>query len=277
MAFQHFGEVGADMFEVAALLAGTVSAGYFGRLEEQQGLAFGQGIAGGGRQGADDTAALGAHLELHLHRFQHGDDLAGGHGVALGHRQGNQHAAARRVAGEGAGRRIDGLPRAVLPAGAGREIAVRVGFAVGTEQLGQVLLDKAGIDAVADDLFALQQVLQQVQVARHAFQAEFAEGAVGAAQGARVVGGAGDQLGQQRVIGRAHRAAGIAMAVHPQAGAGGRLVGAQHAGGRARATVRVQGFQVDPQLHGTALHGRRLAQAELLQAAAGGQAQLGVQ
>ena len=59
-----------------------------------------------------------------------------------------------------------------------------------------------------------QQVLQQVQVVGHALQAELAEGAVGAAQGRRVVRTLGDQFGQQRVVAGAYRVAGVTVAIH---------------------------------------------------------------
>ena len=276
VALQHFGQVGADMLKVDVLLAAAGIRRDLGRLDEQQRLRFAQGISGSGGQGADDAAVPGAHLEFHLHRLQHRDCLPGGHGIAFVYQQGDQHAAAWRVQGEAAGRGVDAVLRLFDLVVSG-EVAMRMRLAVGGQQFAQMVLDEAGVDPVGRNFFALQQVLQQVQVARHAFQAHLAQGAIGAAQSARIIGGGGDQLGQQRVVGRAHRIAGIAVTIDAQTGAGGGLVGAQHAGGRVRAAIGVQAFQVQAQLYGTALGRGRLAQSEVGQCAAGGQMQLAVQ
>jgi len=122
-------------------------------------------------------------------------------------------------------------------------VGVRLGL--GSEQLVQAALDKTRADLIALHLGQTQQVLQQMQVARHAVQAELAQRAVGAAQGGRVVGRSGDQLGQQRVVAGADRVTGVAVAVHAQTRAAGWLVSAEGADSRARAAVGVQGFQVD--------------------------------
>lgn len=213
---------------------------------------------------------LGLDLELHLHRLQHGDALAGSHGVAFGYLQADQHAGTGGVQGQGAGRGIDsGL--VVWQRDISGEVAMWMDLLARGQQLAQVALDIGGVDLVGDHRLALQQVLQQVQVARQAVEAELAQPPVGAAQGAGVVAGAGDQLGDQRIVGRAHGITGIAAAIHAQARAGGRLVCREHAGGRARRTVGEQAFQIQAYLHGITLGRGRCEQVQLGQAFAGGQ------
>jgi len=142
------------------------------------------------------------------------------------------------------------------------------------QQLRQMPFDKAGVDLVARHLRQAQQVLQQVQIAGHAFKAEFAQGAIGAAQRGRIAGGMDDELGQQRVIAGVRSVPGITVTVHPQAGAAGRLVGTERAQGRSGAAVRSHAFQVDTQLQCTALRLRRLQQVQIGQGVARGQPDL---
>ena len=268
MALQHLGQIGADMRQVDRLLAMLSEAIHFGRFQECQRLALTDGVTGGHGQCTDDAAVLGLDLELHLHRFQHGDALASGYGIALGYLQADQHASVGGAQGQGAGRCIDSGLGAVQRS-IGGEVAVWMGLLARGQQLAQVTFDIGGVDLVGDHLVALQQVLQQVQVARDTFDAKLAQRPVGTAQGTGVIAGAGDQFGDQQIVGRADGITGIATAIHAQTGAGGRLVGREHAAGRARAAIGVQAFQIQAHLYGVALWRGRVEQIQLGQAAAG--------
>ncbi|MCY1555265.1 hypothetical protein D9M68_919060 [compost metagenome] len=133
-----------------------------------------------------------------------------------------------------------------------------MGLLLRSQQALQLAFDKPRVDPVGCYLRQAQQVLQQVPVACHAFQAELAQRAIGAAQRGRIVRGMDDQLGQQRVVAGVDRVAAVAVAIHPQTGAAGWLVGAEDAAGGAGAAVAVHAFQVDAQLHGAAVDERRL-------------------
>lgn len=155
MAFQHLGQIGADMRQVDGLLAMTVEVVHFGRLQECQRLALADGITGCHGQRADDAAVLGLDLEFHLHRFQHGDALAGGYGIALGYLQADQHASAGGAQGQGAGWGVDAGLGAVQR-GVSSEVAMWMGLFAGSQQLAQMPLYVGGVDLVGDHRLALQ-------------------------------------------------------------------------------------------------------------------------
>ncbi|MDT4831994.1 hypothetical protein FQZ97_655290 [compost metagenome] len=273
VAFERFGEVGADMFEIEAFLGLHGIAGHLGGLQEQQGRAFEQAAARRHGQRADDAALAGLDHELHLHRLQHGHRLASGHGIAHLHVQAHQYALARRMQRHAAGRRLDLAGPGRAGVGRGGEEQVRMGRLLRCQQLADLPFDEAGVHTVREFRPA-QQVLQEVDIARHPLQAEFAEGAVGAAQGGGKVFALDDQLGQQRVVAGAGLVARVAVTVDADACAAGWFIGADHSTGRAGAAIGLHAFQVDPQLHGEAARSHRFQQAKVGQAGAARQAQL---
>lgn len=276
LALEYLGEIGADMRQVQRLFGRYLLVVILRRFEEQQRRALLQRLPEARREPPDDTAAGCLDLEFHLHRFQDRDPLAGTHPFALGHFQGHQHPAARRRQRQAAEWRLDPRRRGVLGERAlGAE--PRMARRDRRQQCLQVAFDEAGVDPVGLYRRMQQKVAQQIQVARHALQAEFAERPVGPAQRGGIIRTTHDQLGQQRIVAGADPIAGIAVAVHPQAGTAGRFVGADSAHRRTGAAVGRQGLQVDPQLHRAAADRRRSLQAEGGKLHAGGETQLGVQ
>jgi hypothetical protein len=276
VAFEDFGEVGADRVQVNEGVAQVVLRFDVRRLDEQQGVTLAKAVAGCGGEAVDDAAGAGLHLEFHLHRFDHGDGLALGDGIAGRDIQAHQHPRTGRGQRDAAGRRLaDALG---LRCGAGMaEESVRVSVVLGTEQRRQVLFDVAGGDLVVRYRALAQQVEQQRDVACHALQAEFAQGAVGALHQLWVTAVAmDDQLGQQRIVAGAVAVAGVAVAVHAQAGTAGRFVGAQGAAGQVRCAIAGEAFQVDPQLQGVAARrgNLRLGEVQFGEAGAASDAQL---
>lgn len=276
LAIQHFGEVGADMRQVRRLFDLRQCLVAVQRFQEQQRPALFQGVSEARGERADDAAASGLDLEFHLHRFHQRDALAGPQSLALGHLQGDQHASARRRQRQAARRRLllarrrrCRWHRLGMP---GRMLA-----GPGCQQRLQLALDETGADPVGLYRWMQQEIAQQVQVARHALQAELAERPVGPAQRGGIIRATHDQLGQQRVVAGVDAIAGVTVAVHPQTGAAGRFVGVEGTAGRARAAVGGQGLQVDPQLYRATAGRRWLRQAQAGQVGAGGEAQLGVQ
>ncbi|MCY1287296.1 hypothetical protein D9M70_362870 [compost metagenome] len=261
------------MFEIEAFLGLHGIAGHLGGLQEQQGRAFEQAAARRHGQRADDAALAGLDHELHLHRLQHGHRLASGHGIAHLHVQAHQYALARRMQRHAAGRRLDLAGPGRAGVGRGGEEQVRMGRLLRCQQLADLPFDEAGVHTVREFRPA-QQVLQEVDIARHPLQAEFAEGAVGAAQGGGKVFALDDQLGQQRVVAGAGLVARVAVTVDADACAAGWFIGADHSTGRAGAAIGLHAFQVDPQLHGEAARSHRFQQAKVGQAGAARQAQL---
>ena len=85
-----------------------------------------------------------------------------------------------------------------------------------------------------------------------------------------------DHLGQQAVKARIGAVAGIAVAIHPDAGAGGRIVGGQHPAGAAHAAIGAHGFQIHPRLQRHAARGGDigLGQPQFRQGGPGGDFQL---
>ena len=139
----------------------------------------------------------GGDDKLHFHRLQHSNALADSHRIAFGHLQADYHAGAMSQQRQATCWRISNLFRAMAGCLCSRKEAMRMGISFRRQQLAQVVFDKARGQLIARHLRQAQQVLQQVQIVRHALQAEFAQAAVGAAQGAGVVRCMGDQLGQQ--------------------------------------------------------------------------------
>ena len=142
-------------------------------------------------------------------------------------------------------------------------------------RLGGVLVDEAGGGRAGDHLGAFDEGAQQGDVGLHPIGAEVAQGAVGAQHGLGEGGGMADDLGQQGVVVGAGDVAGVAIAVDAHAGAGRRLVGDEASAGGLR-FLGGEGLQIDPGLDGEAARGRRGGEADVGQAVAGGQADLGL-
>jgi len=129
----------------------------------------------------------------------------------------------------------------------------------GQQQFGQVLLDKAGVHIVRCKFRSRRQGAQQPQIGLHAGDAAFVQHPARAAHYIVKVAAAAadDQFRQQRVIVRRRRIAGIAVRIHPHAGAGRQVEVLQAAAGGARIALRIDSFCVDAQLHRIALRRRR--------------------
>ncbi|MCY1218013.1 hypothetical protein D9M72_299460 [compost metagenome] len=268
MAVEHALQVGADGRRVGRFGLAFGMGTCIGRLQHQHDLAFGHLRAGIGAQVDHAAGALRHDGVLHLHRVEHGDGLAGLDQRVLGrqfdHAPGHRRAhraqafAQLFIEAGGAGRGRHGGRGAARQRLPGRVLRGNLRRAL--QQRRQRRFQVAGVQLLAGKVFAFGQRAQQVQVGIDAADIEFPQRALQPPHGiAEPVAGRGhDQLGQQRVVVRRGRVAGIAVRVDAHVRAAGRIEAFQPALCRARQSLRIGGLGIDPHLDGKAAHARWL-------------------
>ena len=112
-------------------------------------------------------------------------------------------------------------------------------------------IDETGIDAVGDEIRMRQHRAEERDVGGDAADAEFAQGARGLLHhvGPVRAGRMHDDLGEQRVEGRAGLVAGTAERIDAHAGPGRQIEHGQRAAGRLGDAVLVHHLHVDAELH----------------------------
>ena len=300
-----FGQVRADFLGVRRCRVHVFAVG-LPRLDEQDRGALEDRVADLQGDLAHDACCLAVDHVLHLEGFHDRHRLARQHHVALGHGIADHHALHRR----GHGQRALGPGREVCPRpGVGRLGCARPGTGLqvqqrqgihrvdpgarpalrragrlevtgpvpgGGQQVGGVLLHVAGVQLTRGQGRALQQGLQEGDVGPDAGDLELAQRPAGLGRGGGQVVGRDDHLGQQRVVARRGRVAGVAEAVDAHARPGGLVIGREHAAARPRRAVGGHRLQVHPRLQGHAPRGRHvvLGQPEPAQVRAVGDLQL---
>ena len=132
------------------------------------------------------------------------------------------------------------------------------------DQRGSMGLHEAGREGAGPHILVQQQSLEKGDVGRRARDVEFAECPVALGRHVLDTAGAGedDQLGEQRIVGRVGRVAGIAIAVDANIRAGGWLERAEHATAGPGRPVGLHRLDVDAELHRHAARRRPDAAAE---------------
>ncbi len=139
-------------------------------------------------------------------------------------------------------------------------------------QLRDMVLDEARVNAIRDELGMLQQALQESDVGRHALDSEFAERAIGFRHHVGEVRRRRmrNELGEQRIEVRARRVARVGERIDAHARPRRRLERGERPARRFRAAVGAHRFHVDSHLdrEPARLGNVRLLQPELRERAA---------
>ena len=299
------GQVGADLLGVGRRRV-HVFAVCLPRLDEQDRGALEDRVADLQGDLTHDAGGLAVDHVLHLEGFHDRHRLARQHHVALGHGIADHHA----LHGRGHRQRALRPGREVSPRpGVGRLVCARRGTGLqvqqrqrihrvdpgarpallragrlevtgpvpgGGQQLGGVLLDVPGVQLTRGQGRALQQGLQEGDVGPHPADLELAQRPASPGRGGGQVVGRDDHLGQQRVVARRGRVAGVPESVDAHARPGGLVIGREHAAARPGRAVGGHRLQVHPRLQGHAPRGRHavLRQPEAAQVRAVGDAEL---
>ena len=314
VALVHLGEVGSDVVEVDLLLDGLARCvdGCF--VDEDDRMAFVDGVAGRDGDLADDAAGFGVDLVLHLHGVHDEEKLAFAHGIARSHVDRDDGALQGGEHGVDAFGNIDGGEDAELGGGSRRgggallamsehgegiagidgdarltaggrgsgadslEEAPGMGGVDGVDEGGDVVVDETRVDAGRGQVGVSEDGLEQVDVGGDALDAEVGEGTGGAAESVGEAGGGGvaDDLGEEGIEAGAGAVTGVAEGVGAHAGAGGDIEGGEGAAGGAGGTVGGHRLHVDARLDGETAGGGRLVlrQAAIGERLARGEAEL---
>ncbi len=114
-----------------------------------------------------------------------------------------------------------------------------------------MILDEAGVDAIRNELGMPQQVLQEPDIGRDAFDPELAQRSIGLGNhiGKFRRRRVRDQLGQHRVEIGTGPIAGVGERIDPQTRAGRRLEGGDRPTRRLGRAIGAHRFHIDPDLH----------------------------
>ena len=257
-AFEHLGQIGADMIGIGRFSRAIKALVRIARKIKEQRLSRRNRITRRGKDRGNLAAGLAAQLALHLHGLDHRDRLAGDDPVAQPHAKRMDHArhrcGNRRSAGDRGPFRL--CPHRLRPPSP----AKKPGFALIRCQLGDVVLDKVGVDRAAGKFPPRNNRAQQRQVGCQTLDAEFGQRARCLARG--IGKGAlrrvDDQLGAQGIEGRTKRKAAIGRGIYSHARTGRHLERRDRARFRAQIARRRKRLGIYAQLDGKAARrGRR--------------------
>ncbi len=177
VALPHFGQIVTLVIEIAHWIRFDPRIALLRRLDEHDRVAFEQDVAWCDRNQAHDAARCRLDDVLHLHRLDHRHLLAGLHHVAFTHVDRHHRALHRR--GERyrmLGRDRAGGGRLVIAGFGGDPIEIQflVDVILRSHELADILLDETRMHAVGGHVRMPQQVLQEADVGRDAFDPEFA-------------------------------------------------------------------------------------------------------
>ena len=274
---ENVGEVGPDGVEIDIFACRLFVHADIGRLDEQDRIVLVERVALAPADFAHHAAAGRGDEMLHLHGLQHGDLLSGLDQRALGdidrhdraeQRRGNRDCALgprmrRRLSRwRVVGRRLEIIAMAVLRACG--------------DQLAKMSLDEARVDAIGEKIRMRQQRLQKGNVRVDADDAELAERADALGDGGAIVGRRRmhDQLGDQRVEGRARAIPRIAECIDAHAGPRGNVEGGDLATARQRLAGGIHRLEIHARLDRIAARRARLGKADVGEALACGYADL---
>ncbi len=186
VAFDQFGEIGADVIEIEFLFLGHIMGVNLGGLQIEDWLVLHQCRAGLADDAGHPAAMRRSHQMFHLHGFKHGDLLARTDEVPFPdvnrHDRALQRRRHRDRAARPGSRFRDRKRERIVICGVAGFAQLRLGGRLGrpagcADEIGDMGLDETGADAVFDKIRMGQNRREEWNIGGDAADAELAQGA----------------------------------------------------------------------------------------------------